>query len=182
MKKLIFLLCFLIFPVLAQEINNNTFRESNPNLILDNITTDSALGELVLISSTTKTYPSDLYPERNILKEPVYDSEALFSSYLSFKDREIFEKHPEYFKHLEGLKLGKDYTIVEQSGGVFTVVAHNIKNICTYVPPEFITVRNMDNFKNSEKKPMKFLLYSSDFFKNTTITDEDGVIVRKKLK
>lgn len=36
MKKLIFLLCFLIFPVLAQDINNNTFHESNPNLILDN--------------------------------------------------------------------------------------------------------------------------------------------------
>ena len=36
MKKLIFLLCFFLLPAFAQEINNNTFNENNPNLILDN--------------------------------------------------------------------------------------------------------------------------------------------------
>ncbi|MBE6446346.1 MAG: hypothetical protein E7021_02985 [Alphaproteobacteria bacterium] len=36
MKKIFFLLCFFCFPILAQEIADNTFNENNPNLVYDN--------------------------------------------------------------------------------------------------------------------------------------------------
>ena len=36
MKKIFFLLCFFCFPILAQEITDNTFNENNPNLVYDN--------------------------------------------------------------------------------------------------------------------------------------------------
>ncbi len=49
MKKLIFLLCFLIFPLLAQEVNNNTFNETNPNLVRNNEPHTYSGGSLIYI-------------------------------------------------------------------------------------------------------------------------------------
>ncbi len=79
MKKLIFLLCFLIFPLLAQEVNNNTFNENNPNLIYDNVAKKYSGGSFVYIQGISdkpqpKTWIDNakiyLFGSMEIPKEP----------------------------------------------------------------------------------------------------------------
>ena len=165
----------------------NGYRTYFPNLIIDNIGVETTNDVITIVNVSNQTYSEkEHYPARCPIRDNVHDPDALFTYYFETANKDIVEQEPEKFYFLKGFKkvnkavskLAKgEYTVVDNGNGTYTVVAEGVKNLQPYVPPSFIEIRNMKDAKNLNGKKLRLQLYKSDFFKNTEIIDEDGVLV-----
>ncbi len=165
----------------------NGYNTYFPSLVVDNIYVETDLESIKLINTSSQTYKQtgDHYPSRCPIRDNAHDPEALFTYYFETKNPKIVEEQPEKFPHLEGFnKVNKsvatlkngEYTVVDNGNKTYTVIAEGVKNLQPYNPPEFIQILNMKNAKNMNGKKITVTLYKSNFFDNTEIIDEDGVL------
>jgi len=167
---------------------NNGYVSCFPNIIIDNLKIETTDTEIELVSLGGEVYSaSNHFPARSINKGYVHDPDALITIYYETKNANIVEDQPELFPYLDGFKKttkapaslkNREYTVVNNGNSTYTVIAKGVKNINPYMPPEFIEIKNMDNFENSNGKQMKLTLYSSNFFAETKII-EDGTELTK---
>lgn len=165
----------------------NGYEAYFPNIIIDNISVETNKTAVQIVAVGGQTYSQkEHYPARSIIKEPVNDPTALFTVYYETADPNVVTKKPELFPYLQNrTKTTKDpsqlndneYTVVNNGNGTYTVIAHNAPNLQPYHAPAFIEIRNMKNFKNANWENITLKLYKSDFFSDTEIIDEDGVLV-----
>ena len=160
---------------------DNGYNTYFPNLVIDNLKIDTAQSELVLVKDYSVKYSptGSHYPIRSIIREDVHDPNATFDAYYETRDPDALKNHPERFRKFE---KNKEYEreIIEHKNKTYTVIYKDVKNICPYAPPKFIEIKNMKGATNAVGEPLTLTLYDCNFFKETNIIDEDGVLVRNK--
>ena len=163
-----------------------------PNVVVDNIKLMNTQTELnIAMQVTGQSFEASRYVKRDPITEPVHDKNALFTLYYNTRNPNIALDKPDKFYYLKGRERldlkpeDKDalatltpdkYAVVDFGNGTYTVIAPGVPNFRPYNAPRFIEVKNMKNFTNINGEKVSLRLYNSDFFKNTEIIDEDGVI------
>ncbi len=160
-----------------------------PSIIIDNISVNTTQETINLIALCNQTYSKtgDHFPSRCPIRDNAHDPDELFTYYYETKNPNIVEEEPDKFPFLAGRKKNTtadspnaldddEYMVVNNGNGTYTVIANKVQNLQPYHAPEFIEIKNMDNCVNLNGKKMKITAYSSNFFDNTEIIDEDGII------
>ena len=170
---------------------DNGYVNHFPNIVIDNVEIETSSTMVPLVTVGGESYSSaNHFPSRSLVKEDVSNPNALFTTYFETKNPNIVEEDKERFHYLQSFKKvdkapeklsNGEYTVVDNKDETYTVIAKGVPNINPYQPPEFIEIKNMKGKKNSYGKALYISLYSCNFFKNTTIIDEDGVLKRESV-
>ena len=158
-----------------------------PSVEIENIYVETTAEKVNLITVCNQKYSTkEHFPARCPVRDNTHDPDALFTYYFETANPNIVEEEPEKFPFLAGrtknttvsdpAKLkDTEYMVVDNGGGVYTVIANAVKNLQPYHAPEYINV-TMSGSSNVNGKPLTLTIYKSNFFDNTKITGETNMI------
>ena len=151
-----------------------------PNLVIENLTVRTKQTTLNLLLPGGETYSAsnNHFPSRSIAKTKLNDPDAKFATYYDTKDKNLVTNKPTYLPFLEGKKEGKDYKVVDNGNGTYTIVVTNAPNINPYTPPESISFKG--SFTNLDGKAITMAVYKCDFLAQTNITTDGVKVTRPK--